>query len=463
MTTEVRGVWPRLTAHCAEDLPCHPSGVTAAGSGPDCGDLGSRADPRAHIPGGQHAAARRRWREGGSGMRVLIAHNRYRSSLPSGENRVVAGEIELLSSAGVDVVPMLPSSDVLLNASRRRMAIAGLGSVYSHGSASDFRDILQRSKPDVVHVHNVFPIISPWVIRVAAQNGIPVVQTVHNFRHSCLNGIHFREGSACTSCLGKSVPIAAIRNSCYRDSRVQTISMAAGQVAHRGTWRSVSRFLALTPFMRSLLVAHGLPRERVAVRPAWVPDTGYVERRGRDFLFVGRLDEAKGVSLLLDAWNRVSEKQGRALRIAGDGPLAERVRAAASRSRDLIYLGPLDKDQIATEMAEAACLVAPSLCFEGYGLVLAEAFARGRCVVTVSGGAMATIVGDEFGWVSAPGVAALAETMSRITDGDAHAKGLAARRNYEESNSPEAALTSLLRTYCSVQADRVRALEPEGR
>src|SRR4051794_15577628 len=175
-------------------------------------------------------------------MRVLVAHNRYRASSPSGENQLVAAEIDLLRAGGVDVVPLLTDSDDLTGPLG---ALRGApGPIYSPSGVRGFKRLLAQTRPDVVHLHNVYPLISPYVVRVAARAGVPVVQTVHNYRHGCVNGLHLRDGHPCTDCLGTRLGLPAVRHGCYRDSRLQTVPMTIGQVVHRPTWNDeVARYL----------------------------------------------------------------------------------------------------------------------------------------------------------------------------------------------------------------------------
>ena len=379
-------------------------------------------------------------------MRVLIAHNRYRSAAPSGENRLVDAEIVLLRDAGVEVVTMITDSDDIAGRARG-MLRAAPGSVYSPSGVRRFRSLLDQTRPDVVHLHNVYPLISPAVVRVAAVAGIPVVQTVHNYRHACVNGLHMRDGHNCTDCLGTRLGLPAVRHGCYRDSRLQTIPMTLGQNVHRRTWRDgVARLLALTPFMRDELVRIGFAPERITIRPTWVPDPGVAPPGGRNVLYVGRLDEPKGIDRLLDAWEAGGADSGRMLVIAGDGPLAPRVRAAEATGT-VRWLGQVPPTEVASAMAGAAYVVVPSRVFEGYPLAVAEAFGRGRPVLTVSGGSVGTIVDNTTGWVVDPSAEALSEAMLRIDDDAAATRGSAARAAYERHSTPEEGLRSLLRVY----------------
>jgi glycosyltransferase involved in cell wall biosynthesis len=226
--------------------------------------------------------------------------------------------------------------------------------------------------------------------------------------------------------------------------------MTIGQVVHRGTWREgVARYIALTPFMRDKLVTTGIPDDRVTIRPTWVPDPGLAGPPGRDVLYVGRLDEPKGIDRLLDAWAHGGARSGRTLTVVGDGPMRSRVEEAA-RAGSVRWLGQVPPDAVAAAMASAAYVVVPSRVFEGYPLVVAETFGRGRPVLTVAGGSVGTIVDDTTGWVVHPSADALATAIEQITDDDAAVRGAAARTAYEQHNTPGGALASLLDLYADL-------------
>lgn len=383
-------------------------------------------------------------------MRVLVAHNFYRSSAPSGENQLVRAEVGLLRAGGIEVVELFTDSDDIPGGLRGVLRAAP-GPLYSREGVRRFTSLLLTHRPDVVHLHNVFPLISPYVVRVAHRHDVPVVQTVHAYRHGCVNGLHLRDGHTCTDCLGTRLGLPAVQHGCYRGSRAQTVPMALGQVVHRRTWREdVACYLALTPFMRDMLVTTGIPAERITIRPTWVSDPGDAGPPGRDVLYVGRLDEAKGLDRLLDAWRSGGRASGRTLAIVGDGPLAPDVRRASETDATVRWLGRLTPDQVAEAMAKAAYVVVPSRVFEGYPLVVAEAFARGRGVLTVAGGSVGTIVDDTTGWVVDPTAEGLAGAMASITDDEAARRGRGGRAAYERSSTPEEGLRSLLAAYTAV-------------
>lgn len=379
-------------------------------------------------------------------MRILIAHNRYRSAQPSGENIVVDAEVALLRDAGHEVATLLPSSDEI-GAGPAAAARAGLGAVWSRAGVAALTRAIREHAPQVLHLHNVYPLLSPWTIRAAAAEGVPVVQTVHNYRHTCVNGLHLRDGRVCVDCLGHRVPWPAVEHGCYRGSRAQSLPMAVSQAVHRTTWQSgVARFIALTPFQRDWLTHWGVPGDRITVRPSWVPDPGEpVSPPSRDVVFVGRLSEEKGIALLLEAWSRLP-RSDRRLVVVGDGELAPLVRERSAADPSLVFRGRLSPAEVAGAIRDSGVVVVPSLCFEGYPLVIAEAFAHARPVLTVSGGATATIVGPDVGWVVAPTAAALASGIAHTAEGTG-ALGDAARARYLAESSPAAALESLLAVY----------------
>lgn len=380
-------------------------------------------------------------------MKVLVVHNRYRSSSPSGENQVVEAEISLLRDAGVEVATYVEDSDeVVAPGSRLAKATAVVGPVYSPRGVSRFQRLLSKERPDVVHVHNVFPLISPHVVRISKAAGVPVVQTVHNYRHSCLNGLHVRDGHRCDDCVGRRLPWPGVLHACYRDSQLQSIPMALSQTLHKSTWRMIDTFLALTPFMVQRLILAGLPPQKIVIRPTWVPDRSPAPLIGRDFCFVGRLDDPKGVPLLLEAWRR-SPTQGRRLRIAGDGPLRQQVQAMAHTHPDLEYVGRLDPAGVTELLSASAVAVIPSKVYEGLPLVLAEAFAVGRSVVVTAGGSAASVVTDAEGWCAPLEPEGMARVLTSITDEEAVRRGQAARRRYDDEFSPAVALASLVRVY----------------
>src|SRR5437773_39112 len=228
-------------------------------------------------------------------MKVVIAHNRYSSAQPSGENTVVDAEIAQLRAAGVEVVPFLRSSDEIGALPAAQKALLPLSPIRAAPAQAALRELIRREKPDLLHLHNPYPLISPWIVRTAHAEGLPVVHTVHNYRQVCANGLYFRDGHICHDCRGRAVPLPAVQHACYRGSRAQSAVMATALTVHRSTWRSVDRYIALTDAIATHLRDFGIPAERIVVKPNAAPDPGPPPPLGDGFLFLGRLSPEKGI------------------------------------------------------------------------------------------------------------------------------------------------------------------------
>lgn len=385
-------------------------------------------------------------------MKVLVAHNRYRSDQPSGENVVVDAEIDVLRGEGVEVVPFIRTSDDIASMGAMGRLDVALGPIRSRDGVAQFKSLLREHHPDVVHVHNVYPLLSPWIIREAKSAEIPVVMTVHNFRLDCVAGTYLRDGKICTECAGRSFAVPAVRHGCYRGSRLQSLPMVAGRSIHRSTWGEVDRFLALTSFHSQFLESIGIPRNRIVIRPTSVADPSEPSPPGRDVLFVGRLGTEKGIEVLLAAWQQSdASRQGRRLHVAGDGELRDTVVATAEHDASIVFHGPVEPATVGTLMQSSGVVLIPSICFEGLPRVLVESFARGRAVGASDIGGLGTAVDDEVGWrVPANDAASLAETLNALTHKELMAKGSAARHRYLSTYSPDKTTPILLNTYAQL-------------
>lgn len=384
-------------------------------------------------------------------MRVLIVHNRYRSTLPSGENDVVDQDIELLREAGVKVELYLQDSDEIEQYGFLQKAELLTRPIYSLRDANAFRSRLRSFSPDVIHLHNPYPLISPGVIRVAKAEGIPVVQTVHNYRLVCANGLYFRDGNVCQDCLGKRIPWPSVVHRCYRDSLPQSLIMATSMSVNRSTWNMVDRYLPVSEFVAEQLRIAGVPDERIRVRVNTTPDPGEPAPLGDGLLFVGRLADEKGISLLLEAWSQAGVSDFATLTIAGDGPQRESVERAARDDPSIHVLGLVASDRVGQLIDECALCVVPSLCFEAAAPLSAlQSFARGRSVISLKIGALAKVVNDQSGWICAPPYRDELASAIRLALGnrqELEARGAAARHLYEQSYGPRIAIQDLLEIY----------------
>jgi len=329
-------------------------------------------------------------------MKVLVAHNAYQQR--GGEDAVVAAETQLVEAHGHAVVRYERQNDELQNRGPLSVISAGLGTVWASKSFREVKALLAREKPDVAHFHNTFPLISPACYYACAEAGVPVAQTLHNYRLLCPAATFLRDGKVCKECLGRGVPWPGVVHNCYRRSRPATAAVGAMLAVHRTmrTWtEKVDVYIALSEFARQQFIEGGLPPEKIMVKPNFVSLDPEVKRGPGDYaLYVGRLSEEKGLRVLLAAWSLL--RQRIPLRIAGDGPIKEEMtRESKQKVLDSVeFLGHVDPAGITGLMQGARFLVFPSVWFETFGLAIVEAFACGLPVIASRLGAMAEIVQD---------------------------------------------------------------------
>lgn len=404
------------------------------------------------------------------GMHVLVVHNHYSSAQPSGENRVVDQEVGLLRAAGHRVEVFERRSDDIAGRSLLGKAAVPLLVPWNPAVRKELAARLRTERPDVVHIHNVFPLLSPAVLAACADAGVPAVATLHNYTQVCPPGTLHRDGRSCTECVGSKASLPAVRHGCYRNSRLATVPLAVSLSANRRRWWSgVERFFCISEAQRDVLVRSGMPPERLTVKSNFVPEPGACRAgTGEHVLFLGRLAEPKGVRLLMTAWDDIAADGGVGvpLVLAGAGPLEREVTAWAAGRDDVRYVGLLDQDQVRQAVARSVAVVAPSMAMETFGLVVAEAMAAGVPAVTAAHGAFVELVEDGVtGLLHRPGEPdSLASCLRRITaEPDRNQEmGQAARRRYEQRFSPAVGLERLVDEYRTAIAGRTQSIGSDG-
>ena len=377
----------------------------------------------------------------GSEMRILIVHNAYQQR--GGEDSVVEAETELLRAYGHAVELYQKDNRDIAGISRLRLLT---GTIWSRQTVAEMSGILAHARPDVIHVHNTFPLISPSLYWAAERAGIPVVQTLHNFRLFCPQAMFLRHESVCEDCLGH-VPWRGVTRACYRGSMGQSAVLAGMVTTHRalGTWRNkVARYIALNEFCRRKFVEGGLPAERVLVKPNFVdfapPPAG--ERSG--FLFVGRLSAEKGIRTLVDAASKVPDAR---IAVAGSGPEASLLTSVAN----IDGLGALPSAAVRERMVAASALVLPSIWYENFPRTLVEAFGCGLPVIASRIGALAELIDDGVtGFLFEPRDAD--DLASKLRWANAHPEemarmGRAARSHYEAHFTADGNYRQLMAIY----------------
>ncbi len=386
-------------------------------------------------------------------MKILICHNYYQHA--GGEDRAFHADVDLLRRHGHEVIEYTENNTAIQQ--QRGVVDLALTTVWSARTHRLLSRLLRAARPDVAHFHNTFPLISPSAYYACRDAGVPVVQTLHNYRLVCPCATLYRDGHVCQDCVGRPFAWPGILGACYRQSRTATAAVALMSTAHTimRTWqRLVARYLVPTDFARSRLtsVAGGLPPELVVVRPNFVdPDPGAGDHRGGYLLYVGRLVPQKGLETLLRAAERY---RGGRLMIVGDGPLANLVQDATRHSTHIQWLGQRSAAEVRELMGAATALLFPSEWYETFGLVVVEALARGTPVIASDlGGIRELVEPGRTGLLFPPGDAdQLAERMRWACE---HPAGLAlmgqtGRSVYLTRFAAESAYRSLMTIYRDV-------------
>ena len=330
-------------------------------------------------------------------MRVLLAHTFYRSSAPSGEDAVYKDERRLLEENGVDVVPFEKYNDDLDDSSTKKRIQVALNTSWSTQSYRDITNLIRITRPDVAHFHNTFPQISPSAYHACLDNNVPVVQTLHNFRFICPGAMLLREGKPCELCISSSL-LNSLRYRCYRGSLAATSALALTITRNRlnGSYdKMVNRYIALTEFAKSRAIAGGLPSARIVVKPNFiniVDKLSTVPAKSDYVVFVGRLKAEKGVRTLLSAWRQLGNIP---LLILGDGELRpELERYSQENHLNVTFLGYQPREAILDYVARAKCQIIPSEWYEGFPLVVLEAYACGTPVIASRIGSLDELIED---------------------------------------------------------------------
>jgi glycosyltransferase involved in cell wall biosynthesis len=387
-------------------------------------------------------------------MKILTIHNRYQ--LRGGEDEVFEREVQLLRSKGHTVIEYVETNDHVGDANPLR---SGLDAVWAKETVRRIRGVIQCERPDIAHFHNTFARISPAAYYACGQAGVPVVQTLHNFRTGCLNACCATAQGPCERCLTNIIPLTGILKGCYRGSRVGSAAMAAITATHKllGTYRrQVDAFIALSEFGRSIQVRSGIPNHKLFVKPNFTdPQPDGWQSGQTHALFVGRLCPEKGIATLLEAWAQAGLTIP--LRIAGDGPSAPWVADAAARIPTVEWLGARTRLEVMELMRDAQFLIMPSLLYESFGLCIVEAFSAGvPCIVSGHGSMQELVEDGRTGLHFRPGDSL--DLASKLQWMAAHPTerqqmGLAARECFQIRYTPEENYRLLMQIYSAASAN----------
>ena len=388
-------------------------------------------------------------------MRILLVHNRYRSDSPSGENRVVDQEGEALAALGHEVMRFGRNSDEIAQWSLAKKASLPARAVWSRETHRDLKAVLREHHPEVVHVHNTFPLLSDAVLYACRDARVPVVATIHNYKLACANGMFFRHGAICHDCT-HGLAARAVVHGCYRGSHTATAPVALAKGLHRQAWRSlISAYIFISVSQRDLHREVGLAPSRVFVRYNLIPRHSRLQMaRTPTVVYAGRLHEVKGLRLLMAGWDRYCPQSGEPglnLVIAGGGPLEGEVAAWASTRPSVEMTGTVSSDRCAELISQARAILLPTAWEEPFGLVAIEAMAAGVPPIAAGHGSFTELITPGVdGILFSPGdPAALALAIADVERNPEQYEvyGDQARKTYEERFDPQRSVEELLEIY----------------
>ena len=337
-------------------------------------------------------------------MRILIGHNYYQ--IPGGEDAVARSEMNMLKSFGHEVIAYERHNNEIGRFDPIRKAAHFVSLAHNGNSYRQLRALLREKRPEIAHFHNIYYMMTPSVYRACRDEGVPVVQSLHNYRMMCSNALLFRNGHVCEDCLEKNI-WEGVRHRCFRDSAMMTAMMAFNldRLWKKGVWvNDVDRYIVAAEFTRRKYMDRGIPVEKISYKPHFID--AQINRREKDAgyaLYLGRLSQEKGVDTLLEAWQSLKDIP---LKIVGTGPMEAKLKDCVVEKglTNVEFLGFLKEKQCLDILSEATALVIPSVCYENFPRVVVESFACGVPVVASRLGSLQELIEDgETGLLFEPG------------------------------------------------------------
>ena len=390
-------------------------------------------------------------------MKICFVHNFYQSSSPSGEDAVFQDEVGLLKKNGIHVITYEKNNDEIKDYGLRDKFFLSFKNIWSRETYKDLKTLIRREKPDIAHFHNIWYLISPSAYYACRDAGVPVVQTLHNFRMFCVNGLLLRDGNVCEDCIGH-LPWKGVKYGCYSNSRIYSLPIAITESIHNiaGSWKDkVDIYIALTEFSKKKFIQCGLPEEKIFVKPNFLLDPPEPSFNHRDYvIFLGRLSHEKGVSILVDA-TKVLNNLALPLKvkIVGDGPLRKELEdtVRAKRINNIEFTGRKKFNECMELLRYSRFMIMPVICYENFPMAIREAFACGKPVVASNLGATAELVEDgKTGLLFEPGNSEdLAKKMKWMCEHEASCieMGKNARKVFEEKYTAERNFEILIDIY----------------
>jgi len=390
-------------------------------------------------------------------MKVLLVHNFYQSSSPSGEDRVFKNEVALLKKNGITVVTYTRYNDEINDYGLKDRTLLPFKNIWSERTYKELKSLVLKEKPDIAHFHNIWYLISPSAYYACKDSGVPVVQTLHNFRFFCINGLLLRNGKICEACIGK-LPWRGAVYGCYRNSRFYSSILSLVNIYHQIFSKldeMIDMYIVFTEFAKKMYMKCEIPGKKIFVKPNFFSTPSSFSSKHNNYcIFVGRISLEKGIGTLISAFNLLTADNinNYQIKIIGDGSLYDKFLHKADNH--IVFLGRKSHSESMKILGFARFMVMPSECYEGFPLTICEAFAYGKPVIASNLGAMAELVDDgKTGLLFEPGNSRdLAEKIKWMFDNEEACiqMGRNARKVFEEKYTAERNFQILMDIYNTV-------------
>ena len=379
-------------------------------------------------------------------MRILQIHNKYLQL--GGEDTVVQNERSLLTQNGHEVMLCELDNKDLEGLSKTTLFAR---TVFNKHAYKKVVDCIDQFQPDLVHIHNVFYEASPSIFFALKQKNVPTVMTIHNYRFGCIQGLLFRDNLICRLCIDNKSAYYGIKHKCFQNSFAKSLQLTLVNALHSFALKHrnpVQQYIFLAIFTKELLTPTlAIKANNWSIKPNYVSDFGHTpfEHREDYYLFVGRLNEQKGVKQLIDIFTANQKK----LIIIGTGPLEELVRQAAKKEKNIQYEGYSNNETIIHQLKKSKALIVPSLTYEGQPMTILEAFSTGTPVLAANTKNLDTLIesgknGFLFNPLQTEQTCKIIEKFEHSATREIYEN---ARKTYETLYSPQSNYNQLISIY----------------
>jgi glycosyltransferase involved in cell wall biosynthesis len=325
-------------------------------------------------------------------MKILLIHNKYQSNNIGGEDVVYENElVSLQKKLGNNNVFFYEVSNDDISKIKLLFTIW-----FSFKHYKNIKKIVKENNIDIVHIHNFFPILTPSVFKAAKDSGAKVIHTLHNYRIWCISGLLYRNNyGICEDCLKNNYSIAGILNKCYRNSFIQSI------LAQKAFWfykitkvfdNNIDYYFVLTSFQKDKLKSLGVNDNKILINPNSIDVPFNIKKEKENYVYVGRLEQSKGIVELLRAWKQLDEKF--VLVIIGSGELEDTLKKEF-KSKNIIFKGKCSREETLENISRSKYLIQSSFLYETFGLTILEAMSFGVPVIGFDIGTRSNLIIDE--------------------------------------------------------------------